>query len=418
MHDLDVTINVTDVNEAPVSSAIGDRTLAHNVVSLEIDLSTYFSDPDTGDTLSYSASSLDTGVVTASVNGSSLRLTAVAAGSAMITVTAADRSSGDVDRMTVEQDFMMTVEARSPDQPKGLKADNMIGGRGVELEWDPADGAAGYEVEIDPTASAHQIDITGLSAEITGLTPGTIYTFKVLACNPCGASGLYSLPSIPIDFEAPEPTKTGHQADHTVKYEVRNIGNSVISDAIEPAVSAWNFAMARLGKGLEICTGNLCVNPDGYTMTIKAVDNNNDALTFSDDIDEGCGPSRACVKSIVTGGHMSEMHMIFEDPPWYAQMVKGGVWRIREYVWTEDQYKNGKLIPCLAPASTCAARYYVYADRVMLHEFGHTLGLSDFYLDDKTELVDLPNAVMHMGFVITGEDLKQLEAIYLLHDPH
>ena len=44
--------------------------------------------------------------------------------------------------------------------------------------------------------------------------------------------------------------------------------------------------------------------------------------------------------------------------------------------------------------------------------------LSDFYADDKTELFGLPNAVMHTGFVITGEDFKQLEAIYLLHDPH
>ena len=44
--------------------------------------------------------------------------------------------------------------------------------------------------------------------------------------------------------------------------------------------------------------------------------------------------------------------------------------------------------------------------------------LSDFYADDKTELFGLTNAVMHTGFVITGEDFKQLEAIYLLHDPH
>ncbi len=75
-------------------------------------------------------------------------------------------------------------------------------------------------------------------------------------------------------------------------------------------------------------------------------------------------------------------------------------------------------------------RKYVYVDRIMLHEFGHTLGLPDFYSDGTTGLngfragVMLPNAailrgaVMHTGFVINGEDLKQLEAIYLLHNPH
>ena len=409
-----------DVNERPaVDSAIADQTMTAGVFRI-ISLQGTFSDPDTGDTLSYSASSSNTGIATASVNGSTLTLEALSAGSATITVTAADRSSGDVDRMTVEQDFMVIVEARSPNQPKGLKADNMIGGRGVELEWDPADGAAGYEVEISPTASAHEIDITGLTAEITGLTPGTIYTFKVLACNPCGASGLYSLPSIPIDFEAPEPTNSGHQADHTVEYMVPTpIGNSVISGAIEPAVSAWNFAITRLGKGLNICadTDTNCVNPDGFTVTIKTVDNNNDAIDAIG-LDDGCGSARACVKSVPNGDHKENLYMIFEDPPWSAFFVTDGVWRFREYVWTKDKFKNGKLLPCLAAATTCAARYYVYADRIMLHEFGHTLGLSDFYNDDETDLDTLPNAVMHTGFVLTGEDLKQLEAIYLLHDPH
>ena len=306
-----------------------------------------------------------------------------------------------------------------PDKPIGLMAKNMIGGRGVELKWQAVAGAAGYEVDIDPTASSHQIKNNGLSVEITGLTPETEYSFMVRAWKTYAGSPLHSLWSDPVDWEAPKPTDSGHQADHTVKYEVPTpIANSVVMGAIPTAVSAWNSEMARLGKGLNICTGNGCNNPDGYTMTIKAVDNKNDALTFSDDIDEGCGPSRACVKSTVRGGHMSEMHMVFEDPPWYAQKVKDGLWRVREYVWTKDKYKNGKLIPCLAAATPCAARYYVYVDRVMLHEFGHTLGLSDFYNDDETGLIDLTNAVMYTGFVLTGEDLKQLEAIYLLHDPH
>ena len=73
--DRNVTVTVTDVNEAPVSSAIGDRTLAHYVLRLEIGLSIYFSDPDTNDTLSYSASSSDTGVATVSVNGSDFTIT-------------------------------------------------------------------------------------------------------------------------------------------------------------------------------------------------------------------------------------------------------------------------------------------------------------------------------------------------------
>ena len=109
---IDVTINVTDVNEAPVGSAIADRTLARGVLSREIDLSRYFSDPDTNDTLIYTAETpaSDTDVATVSVERSMLTIERVSAGSATITVTAADRSPGHVDRLTATQDFTATVD--------------------------------------------------------------------------------------------------------------------------------------------------------------------------------------------------------------------------------------------------------------------------------------------------------------------
>ena len=112
--DRNVTVTVTNVNEAPVSTAIDDRTLAHNVTSLEIDLSNYFSDPDTSDTLSYSASSLDTSIATVSVSGNDLTITRNGSGTTIVTVTAADRSPGHADRLTATQDFSVTVEAQVP----------------------------------------------------------------------------------------------------------------------------------------------------------------------------------------------------------------------------------------------------------------------------------------------------------------
>ena len=69
--------------------------------------------------------------------------------------------------------------------------------------------------------------------------------------------------------------------------------------------------------------------------------------------------------------------------------------------------------PC--PASGSPGKYFVYVDRVTLHEFGHTLGLPDFY-DDPT--MDHLDAVMNTSFVIEDEDIEQLRAIYLLHSPH
>ena len=108
---INVTINIIDVNEAPVGKPIADRTLAGGVLSREIDLSRYFSDPDTNDTLTYTAETPDTSVATVSVDGSALTLERVSAGKATITVTAADRSLDHADRLTASRVFKVTVEA-------------------------------------------------------------------------------------------------------------------------------------------------------------------------------------------------------------------------------------------------------------------------------------------------------------------
>ena len=73
--------------------------------SLEIDLSTAFSDPDNDD-LTYEAESSDESVATVSVDGSTLTVRGVGAGTATITVTATDP-----DDESVSQTFTVTVEA-------------------------------------------------------------------------------------------------------------------------------------------------------------------------------------------------------------------------------------------------------------------------------------------------------------------
>ncbi len=51
----------------------------------------------------------------------------------------------------------------------------------------------------------------------------------------------------------------------------------------------------------------------------------------------------------------------------------------------------------------------------MVHEFGHTLGLHDFYDDKK---MDHSNPVMNTSYEISDEDIEQLEAMYFHHDSH
>ena len=115
LDSISITVNPTPTptptNSRPVvDDQIPAQTLTVGGGSAQIDLSSKFSDPDSGDTLTYEADSSDTGVVTESVSGSILTLSPAAAGSTSVTVTATDEGGLDV-----EQSFTVTVSP--PDSP-------------------------------------------------------------------------------------------------------------------------------------------------------------------------------------------------------------------------------------------------------------------------------------------------------------
>ncbi len=299
-----------------------------------------------------------------------------------------------------------------PDTPTGLNTEDLIGGRGIKFEWGSTDGADGYEVEISPSASSHRVVPDGDSVKVTGLTPGTTYSFNVRAWHMNAGSRWQSPWPVAVNDVAPTPKNSRHQADHRVKYVEGTIGNRVVEHAIPTAVSEWNSEMNVLGKGLEICTGRSC--NDSFTVTIKTVNKNNRSTVESGSSDEGCDIARACVKSVQDLDHKKTMYMIFEDPPWNAKKDANGIWQHKEFEWNAIKARNGVKVP----GSGTPGKYYVYGLRIVLHEFGHTLGLPDFYGDTKTDLDNLIDAVMHTGYEIHEEDIEQLRAIYLLHNPH
>ena len=98
-------------NASPrVVAPITDQTLTVGDSTTTLDLSSNFSDPD-GNLLSYSASSSNPSVVTASTSGSQLTLTPVAAGTAAVTVNAVDPSGAGV-----SDQFSVTVSGSAPDE--------------------------------------------------------------------------------------------------------------------------------------------------------------------------------------------------------------------------------------------------------------------------------------------------------------
>ena len=183
---------------------------------------------------------------------------------------------------------------------------------------------------------------------------------------------------------------------------------------------------------MAICPAPGLACNDNFTVTIKTVDNKNKSIYEPNtNPDEGCGHVRACVKpqgrgssSAGPGRHMENMVMVFEDPPWLALNVAGTGKRDdythTEYVWTADENLNDTMVPCKPGDLQCQAgpeKFYLYVGRVMRHEFGHTLGLPDFYQDETG--LDLLKAVMGLNSDdIEDQDIEQLKAIYRLHGQH
>ena len=87
-----LTILPRENNQAPTVSSTTPVLNVEPDSSIDVDLSTYFSDPD-GDPMTYTASSDDTAKATVSTSGSTMTITAVALGRTEVTVTATDNSN-------------------------------------------------------------------------------------------------------------------------------------------------------------------------------------------------------------------------------------------------------------------------------------------------------------------------------------
>ena len=96
-------------NRSPsISGAIPEQALMIGPVTSTMDVVPYLTDPD-GDGLTYAAVSSDVGVVSASVSGTTLTLTPVSAGAAIVSVRATDPGG-----WTATQQIAVTVDGDDP----------------------------------------------------------------------------------------------------------------------------------------------------------------------------------------------------------------------------------------------------------------------------------------------------------------
>ena len=344
-----------------------------------------------------------------------------------------------------------TALDESPAVPTGLMATTTIGGRGISHTWQVVADAVDYETETSSNRGGATTTVTIAAVEVTRLTPGVSYSFRVRSRKPHGGDHLYSAWSATVSRIAPTPANSGHQEDHTVAYEVGAIVSApnppsgvpnpaaVIRDSIRPAADAWNSAaMAIAGKNLSICEStstSTCGtrNHDGYKVSVKTVALNTMDANVGDASkhEEGCGRAAACVKvnfrpsPVGPGHHLSDISLIIEEPAWQCvggDPMMGTCARHPRIYWTDVQGDNATALLTSGSSPTLIGLKYHIGD-TMIHEFGHTLGLPDFKDEDSFEnfehLPEVQNAIMfsadaQMG--ITDEDIEQLKAIYALHE--
>ena len=173
------------------------------------------------------------------------------------------------------------------------------------MHWNATKGATSYGVIIPYRNSQTKvvIHVAETKADITGLTPHKAYDLKVIAINQSGAtlSDAYGV------WAPPPKHWWGHQADHTVKFEIDSaMSNNYIKNSVAAAAGAWNKATKSLDKGLQIC---IACNDDNFTVTVKTVNNKNNARGDANHKpNEGCGGSYACVKQDGPGGENTSPH--------------------------------------------------------------------------------------------------------------
>jgi len=244
-------------NQSPVAvGSISDRSVnVGDNVSVN-DVSPYFSDPD-GDILTYTATSSNTGLATASVSGSAVTVNGVAEGSATITVTATDPGG-----LSATQSFDVTIQDggggnQSPMAVGSISARSVNVGDNVSVDdvspyfSDPDGDILTYTARSSNTSLA-MASVSGSTVTVTGVAEGSA-TITVTATDPGGLSATQSF-DVTVDRANQSPMAVGSISDRSV-----NVGDDVSVNDVSPYFS----------------------DPDGDVLTYTATSSNTGLATAS-----------------------------------------------------------------------------------------------------------------------------------------
>ena len=297
-----VTVEAAPVNTAP--SAVGTIP-SHSVGvggTVTVDASGYFSDAD-GDELSYAVTSSNADVASASSDGSTVTISGVGAGSAVITVTASDGEASAV------QGFGVTVEAApSNNAPSavGTIPDHSVGVGGtvtvsVAGYFSDADGdELSYEA-ASSNADVATAALEGTTVTINGVAAGSaVVTVTASDGNASAVQGFnVTVEAVPSNNA---PTAVGTIPEHSVgvgastAVDIAGYFNDADGDELTYAAASSDDAVATVSmEGTAVTVTGVADGRAVATITARDPDGAAAAQGFNVVVGRGAPANAATV---------------------------------------------------------------------------------------------------------------------------
>ncbi|WP_330173350.1 glycoside hydrolase family 18 protein [Streptomyces sp. NBC_01498] len=140
-----------------------------------------------------------------------------------------------------------------PATPTGLRTSSVTASS-VGLSWSPVTGATGYTVHRD---GAPNVNVTGTSTTVTGLSPATAYRFQVSATNAAGRSPLS--PAITATTSAGNGGEGGADlpAHALVGYLHSSFANGSGYTRMADVPASWDVINLAFGEPTSVTSGDI-----------------------------------------------------------------------------------------------------------------------------------------------------------------